>query len=617
MSAIAAVVRWDAGPPVEPAEVGQMTPAGPVGLAGVWVDGAVAVAEFHPGAMEVPLAGPDGVVLAWDGRLDNRAELLARFGGTSPRGRPPSDAALVLAAYRAVGTAFLDLLVGDFGLVVWDGRVRRLLAARDQLGVRPLHYAVDGGWCRIASHISQLRTVPPLGARVNERTLGQFLAGTPSDPGETFFDGINRVPAGHVLEVDDRGPRVRRYWSPDWDRLAQYDTDGEYVEHFHTVFRDAVESRLRSVRPVGLLLSGGLDSTAIAWATGESNREKALLRHPFSTFMTTSRDLESPADRRRASVVRDRYGFVAHQVPADAAWTFTDPPTDPAGCDEPLEGMYAGTVRSLLDCARTSGVGALLTGYGGDLLLAGNHYYLLDLLLTRQWSTLLAELRCAAAGQRTRLVRRYLARPLLFGRPAGPPRLHVPEWVTPDLAAGMYPESDTVNGTIRGRRSISRMVEMRAVSLDQQATRLLWYHGEGVRRGIELRHAFLDRRLVEFLLSVPVVRKIRQGRAKAILRETVPHELMSVDATSGGPTESAEARRVYRSAIRERERSQWTECFAEARSIALGYVNPAALDTAFGHYYRGRESLRYALARTFRAELWLKRSFTEVSTPRR
>src|SRR3954453_14259885 len=105
MSAVAAVVRWDAGP-VEPTTIRQMTPAGPIDVAGTWVNGQVAVGEFRlesvdAGPDPVPLVGADGVVLAWDGRLDNRAELLARFDtgrldtdrfGSLPNGRPPSDA---------------------------------------------------------------------------------------------------------------------------------------------------------------------------------------------------------------------------------------------------------------------------------------------------------------------------------------------------------------------------------------------------------------------------------------------------------------------------------------------------------------------------------------------
>lgn len=618
MTAVAAVIRLDEGP-VDPAVVRRMLACCPGDAVGPCVDGPAAVAAGQqPSTGDVALSRAplpetaNSLVLAWDGRLDNRLELLSRFTAQPGGGSSSSDAALVLAVYRAVGSAFLDLLVGDFGLVLWDGRARRLLAARDQLGVRPLHYVVDGEHCWIGSCVDQLCGVTRLGRRINERALGGFLAGKLDRPDATFFEGIHRVPAGHVLEIDHFGPRVRQYWSPSWERSVEYGTEAEYAEHLRTVLWKAVESRIHSARPAGLLLSGGLDSVAIAWATGELDREKNFLRHPFSTFTTLSHDLESPADRRRVKYLSGRYHFVAHYVPTAATWTFVDSP-DAGACDEPIEGMYVETVRRLLDRAQDFGVGHLLTGYGGDLLLAGNRYYLFDLLLARQWAALATELQAVPIPKRWGLVQRYLVRPLLLGRPAPPARYEVPGWVVPDLATPTSPEFILPDSLAGGRQFVSRQVEAQAISIDQQSVRMLWYQREGARRGMELRHPFFDRRVLEFLLSVPVVRKLGQGRPKMILHRMLSGALPSVQEAPG---EFAEVRKMHRHQSRELMRAHWEECFADSRLVSLGYVNRAPLDRAFRCYYYGKESMRYALARTFRAEVWLKRALGDTNTVR-
>ena len=303
MSAIAAALGID-GRRVDPAVIRRMveTPVQDPQRGGSWTDGAIGVAAGQPC---VPLVD-DRFVMAWDGRIDNRPDVIRRLDGRAER--DTTDAALVLAAYERWGLKCLDALVGDFAFVLWDRRERRLVAARDHLGVRPLHYMSDGRLWYVASQIEQLGRAAACHPIINEGVVGEFLVGKLDLPEDTFFEGVRRVPPGHMLAIDRNGAAsVTAYWAPDWDRVLHYDREQDYVDGFREFFRQAVESRLRSPDPVGLLLSEGLDSNAVATAIGELNDEKrpgAKARHRDCELRRSGAE----AKGRTPSVV-DAYGF--------------------------------------------------------------------------------------------------------------------------------------------------------------------------------------------------------------------------------------------------------------------------------------------------------------------
>ncbi|MCZ7569863.1 MAG: asparagine synthase-related protein [Ardenticatenaceae bacterium] len=613
MSALAAILNIDGRPVDRPLLARMVEAARPYGpeSAGIWVRGAfgmgscrLEMVEPRPTEAHPLVDGEHGLVLVWDGRLDNREDLLSRLAGVETD-TGPSDARLLLDAYRLWGPACLERLVGDFAFVLWDWRAQRLLAARDPLGVRPLHYAVVGATCLIASRIDQLRQSPHLPQEINDGMVGDFLAGNLDNPDETFFRGISRLPPGHLLEVGSQGVRKRCYWAPDWDRTISYPRESEYADHFHSLLQQAVESRLRANHQTGLLLSGGLDSRAVACTIGELDQEKRCLRDAFTTFTATLDHLGSSAERRNAELVSKRYQFVAHYVRGDSTWTFTVDDAMPAAWDEPLEGMYVGMVQQLMDCAREHGIRVLLTGYGGDLLLAGSYYYLLDLLMARRWPALREELSCYSFRFRWWLIFNYLARPLIFRQPAGDLGYRLPEWIAPEFARRIDLKARLrAQRPARGRRRPSQQAEAEAISLAHHSNRMLWLQSEGLRHGLELRHPFFDRRLFEFLLAVPAPQKIQQGCPKALLHRALGPVLSETVCEEPGRNGSPALR-----PNEVRERAQWAAGFADPSSAALGYVDLPALQRAFRRYLDGDHSLKYALARTYRLELWLQRLF--------
>ncbi|CAN5867962.1 hypothetical protein BH23GEM5_BH23GEM5_15670 [soil metagenome] len=197
MSGIAGIWNQNAAP-VDPAILGRMSATlahrGPDGE-GLWVEGAVGlscrlnrVTPESAGETQ-PLLHSSGAVLVFDGRLDNRDEVVAACRDSSPVGRDSPDPALVLAAYHQWGDAFPEHLTGDFALALWDPRRHRLLLVRDAIGVRPLYYCRVGATFLFASEIKALLAHPDFVARPDEDHLAELLLGAypQDDRGLTFF----------------------------------------------------------------------------------------------------------------------------------------------------------------------------------------------------------------------------------------------------------------------------------------------------------------------------------------------------------------------------------------------------------------------------------------------
>jgi asparagine synthase (glutamine-hydrolysing) len=575
--------------------------SGPTDL--VWLGQGVAVASTPAKYGMSHLNDPEhGLVLAWDGRLDNAPELAKGFECRA-NGVRPADAELLLHVYRALGTSCVEHLVGDFAFVLWDVRLRRLLAVRDQLGVCPLHYGREGSTWWIASRIGQLRRVPQLGRVIDEETVASFLAASRLRPEQTFLAGIRRLPPAHFLEIDEAAPRIHRYWQPTAGRTIAYEDDGEYVEHLLTLLRLTVGSRLDRVDAGGLLLSGGFDSASIAYTAAAINTAVESAARPL-TALTAIIDVPGSRDTPRyTQPITDRFGFAARYVRGDASWTFTA--NEASACDEPLEGMYVRTVGSLLAAARKSGLQVVLTGIGADAILAGNEYYLLDLALGLRWTSLLSELRCYPSRLRRRLVFERILTPLLFRRPVRIEEPSPPGWLSPRLQASL---NSYERPKRRSLRELSRQDEVAELSLTELAARMPWFRSEGLRYGVELRHPFLDRRLVDFALALPLSQKIRRGRPKALLLQAIQDRIPPPAAPSASrPQSGSHNDRGARRRIVQQERDDWERAFADPLCAELGYVDPELLRSAFLSYVSGESRLSYALARTYRLELWLKR----------
>src|SRR5712664_1454837 len=203
--------------------------------------------------------------IAADARLDGRAEFiteLQRCGRVVPPNAPDSE--LILHAYSAWGTPCVERLRGDFSFAIWDARHKHLFCARDHFGIKPFYYVQRHDLFLFSNTLNCVRTHPEVPGEVNDPALGDFLLfGLNCDNATTSFRDIQRLPAAHSLSISPEGLKIRRYWTPPTDGRIRYSKPEEYVENFQSLLQAAVGDRLRTDR-VGILMSGGLDSSSVA-----------------------------------------------------------------------------------------------------------------------------------------------------------------------------------------------------------------------------------------------------------------------------------------------------------------------------------------------------------------
>lgn len=212
-----------------------------------------------------PIVGGDGqLTLVADVRLDNRDDLIDALALSHAETKMLCDAAVLMKALERWDEGALDRVIGDFAFALWDARRKRLLLARDYLGQRPLHYHRGNGFFAFASMPKGLHALPEVPYAPRTSAMADFLVLLPDTGSETFFEEVERVPAGHSLSINPGSISLRRYWEPQRKELRLGSAEN-YAEALREQMDTAVRSRLRGADgTVAAHLSGGLDSSSVA-----------------------------------------------------------------------------------------------------------------------------------------------------------------------------------------------------------------------------------------------------------------------------------------------------------------------------------------------------------------
>ncbi|MFN8490876.1 MAG: asparagine synthase-related protein [Caldilineaceae bacterium] len=252
-------------PPEQPTQMSASLTAHGPDRADAWQQGAVGLAQRQMVITpedryeRQPLRSADGqAVLVSDARLDNRAELIDEFRLMQNEAAVLPDSALILHAYERWGEAAPKHLVGDYAFALWDGRQQHLLLVRSPLSNRPLYYYQDQKRFAFATMPGGLFALPWVPRALALENL------LDPDPARTLYVGLKKLAPGHWLKVSQQGVQEQTFWQLDLERRLHYPRDEDYVEAFDELFTHAVQSRLRSLYPIGISMSGGLDSSAVA-----------------------------------------------------------------------------------------------------------------------------------------------------------------------------------------------------------------------------------------------------------------------------------------------------------------------------------------------------------------
>lgn len=467
---------------------------------GTWQDGPIGLvhAYLDTGSLDrgPPFAQLPGLALVFDGRIDDRSRLGAEIGLA---GAPPDaigDASLFLQAYRVWGEDCLGRVQGDFAFALWDAQRQCLFCARDRFGVRPFFYARQSARLLFSSDPRALLRMPGVPLDRDESALADFLLfGYDRDPAGSSFQAIRQLPPAHALVV--RGSnffRIARYWQAAPAGLPRYREPGEHVEHFRDLFRSAVADRVREPR-LGILLSGGMDSTSVAACAAPLARLQGY---------TSTSEVSSPGDEegRYASLAARSLGFGTSLHAIDAIqpferWQWASPPALP-----PVYNPFQAAHEDILQRAAGDGCRVMLSGEGGDpsLLVSPGHF--LQLFWRLRWGRLGAEVRGALAS-RGNLRGMGFRRPWPWPVPEQSARPEFPRWIDPALALrlGLRERwrdfhAPTTPSTSREQATLDDLVDS------------AWYetrfrHDEGAWTPIEMRYPFFDPRIVEFLMALP------------------------------------------------------------------------------------------------------------------
>jgi len=203
------------------------------------------------------------VVLVFNGEIYNYRELRKQLSELGHQFRTSGDTEVLLHMYLQYGTRCLQYLRGMFAFAIWDRRRRVVLLARDRLGIKPLYYRIHNGGLSFASEIKALLALDDVSVRINEQAFHDYLTFRYTISPLTLFRGVEKLPPGHYLEFSETGVKIERYWSLDFGK-SQPMSDADWIEAFREIFVETVRYHLVSDVPVGILLSGGLDSSVVA-----------------------------------------------------------------------------------------------------------------------------------------------------------------------------------------------------------------------------------------------------------------------------------------------------------------------------------------------------------------
>ena len=493
-----------------------------------------------------PMANEDGTIwIVFNGEIYNDPDLRPRLKARGHSYATNSDTETILHLYEEYGEDCVHHLRGMFAFAIWDARSKKLFCARDRLGIKPFYYTLFGDRFAFASEIKALLELPGLTPRLNRLALPEFFALGYLSSEETMFEGINKLMPGCHLVFDlgrgDKEPQITQYWeldvsSPD-HKLKEADCIGQFSE----LFAEAVRTHLRSDVPLGVFLSGGLDSSSIAAVVA------SLRKEPIQTFSVGYSE-DQYSELAYARQVAAHIGAEHNEIVLGPEEFFASLARMIWHEDEPIvwpSSVALGRVAFLA----AEKVKVVLTGEGADEVLAGYLKYR-AMLWNMRMGPIYWKLTPDSFQQ---AVRRVLASGFLpdwLQRKLRHSFLYYPGTFQQIYFDNFYSVFPQVQQSQLFSRQLSEEVgeidpyrnSMRFFSPDTQQpdllNRLLYldiktYLVEllmkqdqmSMAASVESRVPFLDHKLVEFTARVPASYKIRDFSGKYLLRQTMKDKL--------------------------------------------------------------------------------------------
>ena len=353
--------------------VRRLTHRGPDGN-GVYVSGPIALGHTRLSIIDLesgaqPLANEDeSIWVVFNGEIYNYAELREQLIGRGHRFRTHSDTEVLVHLYEDLGDSFVTRLDGMFALAIWDANSRRLFCARDRVGIKPLYYAVTDDAFIFASEIKSLLADPAVQRTIDQQAIDNFFQFT-YIPGErTLLKAVRKLAPGHFLSVKNGEVVQRQYWDLEFGGKPEYSDFDEACHALRSLVKRTVRQHMVSDVPVGVLLSGGVDSTIVLSCATEASG------HPVQTFTVGFDEREFEDERVYARMVAEKFGADHHSmtISGSAFGSFLEPYV--WHMEEPVYEPPAIALHCVSELASRF-VKVVLSGEGADEAFAGYHNY--------------------------------------------------------------------------------------------------------------------------------------------------------------------------------------------------------------------------------------------------
>ena len=513
--------------------------SGPVGLG----HRRLSIIDLDTGSQ--PMSNEDGMVwVVYNGEIYNFHELRTELEGRGHQFKSTTDTEVIVHLYEELGDQCVTRLRGMFAFALWDERRQRLLLARDRVGVKPLYYTNTGKSLIFASEIKSLLVDPDIDRRVNPQALDRFLTYYYLPGNETLFEGIFKLDPGHYLTVQDGQISVKQYWDLRFEIPPSPPSFDEAVDVLRELLSRTVKDHMISDVPVGVLLSGGVDSTGIlSYAVKNSDI-------PIHTFTMGFSGANFQDERPYAKLASQKFETVHHEISMSAndfreflpkyVWHMEEPV-----CEPPAIALYF-----VSQLAQQSSVKVLLSGEGGDEAFGGYQTYRNFLILERLKSVFgpakgllklgfqaLGHAGCTRIGYYANLIDPTLAEYYLSrtATPYSPFNQRKPELYSKEFTAFL----DIQPSGMPTRKFFEQVSDQPLLNRMLYVDTKTWLPDDllvkadkmTMAASVELRVPLLDYRVLEFAASLPQHYKVSGWKLKRILKaalvESVPQEILN------------------------------------------------------------------------------------------
>jgi asparagine synthase (glutamine-hydrolysing) len=552
-----------------------------------------------------PYVSQRGFVITWDGRLDNREELIAELCGDLDRNA--TDIVIVASAFDRWQSEAFRRIIGDWALTIWRPKESELIIASDFMGVRHIFYHLRSDQIRWSSDITPLVLLAGMKFHVDDDFVAGYLAHNP-DGHSTPYREIREVPPGHFVSVRRGHVTVERFWRFSPSTRIRYKTDRDYEEHFRHVFRQSVRRRLRSDSPVLAELSGGLDSSSIVCMVDDVLGHEGADTPRLDTLSYCDKTEPKGDDWIYFHKIEEKRGRAGIHIDCSKMANSSASLEFNEFC--PFPGTLGGRdelYNERPDAVRKSGCRVVLSGLGGDEFMGGipNPRALLgDLIVQGRLFRLAGQLGTWSLIKR-RPWMHFLWDSIVETLPPAIAQYFAPEgkletWYRENFASRtrlkyrQTAASETLGFWLPTRRSVIGGVQAMAGNLAKMclSTPVLE----------ETTYPYLDQNVIEFVLATPADQWLRPGERRSLMRRAlagiVPAEIL--------------ARKTKQFAARTPALmldQHWAEIQAAYRasiSSRLGYVDDGELLRTVSDVRAGKTTALVRVLWTISLEFWLR-----------